>query len=94
MQFLTGHNKLKRHKNLQYGIIDPHSCRLCLEDEESSFHVITECPAMQVHRSGIFNIPIPTNLPNPPDWTVSQVEKFLKVSPIGEMLDYERRCSE
>jgi len=46
VQFLTGHNKLKRHKNIQAGIIDPHSCRLCLEDDESSFHVIAECPAM------------------------------------------------
>ena len=89
VQFLTGHNKLKRHKNIQDGIIDPHSCRLCLEDEESSFHVIAECPAMQTHRSGVFKLPIPTTLPNPPDWTVNQVEKFLKVSPVGEMLDQD-----
>ena len=89
MQFLTGHNKLKRHKNIQDGIIDPHSCRLCLEDEESSFHVIAECPAMQTHRSGVFKLPIPTTLSNPPDWTVNQVEKFLKVSPVGEMLDQD-----
>ena len=39
VQFLTGHNKLKRHKNIQEGVIDPNSCRLCFEDEESSFHV-------------------------------------------------------
>ena len=89
MQFLTGHNKLKRHRNIQDGIIDPHSCRLYLEDAESSFHVIAECLAMQLHRSGVFKLPFPTTLHNPPDWTVNQVEKFLKVSPVGEMLDNE-----
>ena len=89
VQFITGHNRLKRHKNIQDGVLDPHSCRLCLEEEESSFHVIAECPAMQIHRSEVFKLSIPKNLPNPPDWTVSQVEKFLKVSPIGKMLDQE-----
>ena len=89
VQFITGHNKLKRHKNIQDGILDPYSCRLCLEEEESSFHVIAECPAMQIHRTEVFKQPVPKNLPNPPDWTLSQVEKFLKVSPVGRMLDQE-----
>ena len=88
-QFLTGHNKLKRHKNIQSGIDDPHSCRLCLEEEESSFHVIAECPATQSIRTRVFELPIPTNLPDPPDWTVSQVVRFLKESPVGDMLDQD-----
>ena len=86
VQFLTGHNKLKRHKNIQDGVTDPHSCTLCHEEEESSFHVIAECPATQFFRTEVFKLPIPTILANPPDWTVTQVEKFLKVSPVGEML--------
>ena len=86
VQFLTGHNKLKRHKNIQDGVTDHHSCTLCHEDEESSFHVIAECPATQFFRTEVFKLPIPTILANPPDWTVTQVEKFLKVSPVGEML--------
>ena len=87
VQFLTGHNKLKRHKNLQDGINDPYSCRLCLEEEESSFHVIAECPATQSLRTKIFDLPTPTILPNPPDWRVSQVARFLKESSIGNMLE-------
>ena len=67
VQFLTGHNKLKRHKNLQSGVSDPHSCRLCLEEEESSFHVIAECPATQSVRTRVFELPTPTLLPDPPD---------------------------
>ena len=87
VQFLTGHNKLKRHKNLQNGVDDPHSCRLCYEDEESSFHVIAECPATYSYRWEIFQCS--TILTNPPDWTVDQVERFLKQSPIGNMLNQD-----
>ena len=89
VQFITGHNKLKRHKNLQNGVDDPHSCRLCLEEEESSFHVIAECPATQAARSGVFKLPTPTTLPNPPDWTVRQIDRFLKESQVGNMLDQD-----
>ena len=72
VQFLTGHNKLRRHKNLQDGINDPYSCRLCLEEEESSFHVIAECQATQSLRTKIFDLPTPSTLPNPQDWRISQ----------------------
>ena len=89
VQFLTGHNKLKRHKNIQNGIIDPYSCRLCSEEEESSFHVIAECPAMECYRSSAFKLPPPITIPNPPEWTVTQVVKFIRTSPIGEMLDQD-----
>ena len=44
---------------------------------------------MQIHRTEVFKQPVPKNLSNPPDWTLSQVEKFLKVSPVGRMLDQE-----
>ena len=89
VQFFTGHNKLKRHKNIQNNVIDMYSCRLCEEEEESSFHVIAECPAMRIFRMGAFKLPIPTILPNPPDWEISQIEKFLNASPVGNMLDQD-----
>ena len=56
VQFLTGHNKLKRHKNIQNGVNDPHSCRLCLEEEKSSYHVIAECPATKSVRTKVFEL--------------------------------------
>ena len=89
VQFFTGHNKLKRHRNIQNGVNDPHSCRLCLEEEESSFHIIAECPALQYLRSRVFKLPTPITLPNPPDWTVSQVDGFLNKSSVGDMLDLD-----
>ena len=54
-----------------------------------SFHVIAECPATQAARSGVFKLPNPTTLPNPPDWDVSQVVRFLRESPVGDMLDQD-----
>ena len=89
VRFLTGHNKLKRHKNIQNNVTDMYSCRLCKEEEESSFHVIAECPAMEIYRMGAFQLPTPSTLPNPPDWEVRQIEIFLKESPVGNMLDQE-----
>ena len=87
IQFLTGHNKLKRHKNLQANIVDPNSCRLCLEEEESSYHVMAECPATQVFRWNIFQTT--TVLQNHPVWSVSQILKFLRDSKVGKMLKEE-----
>ena len=87
VQFLTGHNKLKRHRNIQDGITDPESCRLCLEEEESSYHVIAECPALQSYRRKVFQLSNPTTFPDPPVWSVIQINQFLSESPVGAMLD-------
>ena len=87
IQFLTGHNKLKRHRNIQNNINDPNSCRLCLEEEESSHHVIAECPATQYFRWKIFHTT--TVLQNHPVWTVRQILEFLKESKVGKMLKEE-----
>ncbi|KAJ8978715.1 hypothetical protein NQ317_015963 [Molorchus minor] len=42
---LTGHCHLSRHLQL-IGIAEDPECRWCLEDEETSSHILTECPAM------------------------------------------------
>ncbi|KAJ8975060.1 hypothetical protein NQ317_005777 [Molorchus minor] len=42
---LTGHCHLSRHLQL-IGIAEDPECRWCLEDEETSSHVLTECPAI------------------------------------------------
>ena len=88
VQFLTGHNQLKRHKNIQDGVIDLESCRLCFEEEESSYHVFADCPALQKSRLTILQQQI-IRLEDlaAGKWTVEQVNKFLDRTPIGEMLD-------
>ena len=85
VQFLTGHNKLQRHKNLQEKISDPFSCRLCGSAEETSFHVIAECPVLQRERMEIFKTW--SNMSETPEWTIGQVEKFLNKTVVGQMLE-------
>ena len=67
VQFITGHNRLKKHE----AIVNHNSnytCRLCLEDVESSWHVIGECPALWRERRNIFSLTSGiTTLNNPPD---------------------------
>jgi ribonuclease HI len=44
-EILTGHCHLNEHLT-RIGVKDDSECRWCLEDEESSLHVITSCPAI------------------------------------------------
>ena len=45
VRLFTGHNNLNRHRHLLKEI-DSAEYRLCLEDEESSEHVLCYCPAL------------------------------------------------
>ncbi len=44
VQLLTGHNFLQGHKVIVQEEADP-LCRSCGEDEETSHHIVAECPA-------------------------------------------------
>jgi hypothetical protein len=53
VQFFTGHNNLMKHQFNINNDVDS-TCRLCLEDEETSWHVIAECPAL-IKKGGKFS---------------------------------------
>ncbi len=55
LQFLTGHNKLRRHLSLSDQNIDA-TCRFCLEDDETAWHLVAECPALCKPHQDIFRI--------------------------------------
>ena len=60
-------------------------CRFCGEaDLETSFHVMAECEKFADQRWNIFQ---QNPLSDPPDWSISQVTRFLKETPIGDVLD-------
>ena len=46
---ITGHSFMKRHQNEVINEEDDTSCRLCMEEDETPHHVITECPVL-LHR--------------------------------------------
>ncbi len=49
VQLITGRNFLQRHKVIVQEDVDP-LCRRCGEDEETSHHVVAECPAFAAVR--------------------------------------------
>ena len=83
IQLITGHNFLKRHEALVNRSEDT-DCRLCLEDEETSFHVIAECPALARQRQQIFG---KCFLAPPLHWTTWEVASFIREAQIGFLLD-------
>jgi ribonuclease HI len=83
IQFLTGHNRMNRHES----IIDPSkskTCRLCLEGEESSAHIMFDCPTLQQHRADIFQARF---LQTTMEWNPQQIKRFLSREKLVEMLE-------
>ena len=83
IQLLTGHNFMNRHEALVQQT-EENECRLCLEDEESTFHIMAECPALARARQEIFGIPFQRI---PLQWSVKQVVSFVRETPIDSLLD-------
>ena len=46
---ITGHSFMKRHQNQVINNDTDITCRLCLEEDETPHHIITECPVL-LHR--------------------------------------------
>ncbi len=57
VQLITCHNFLQRHKVIVQEDDDP-LCRSCGEDEETSHHVVAECPAFAAIRLGVLGTPV------------------------------------
>jgi len=77
-RWISGHNFLKRHRSLLEPLIYPDStCRACLEEEETSSHLILQCPAFGQARHGIFGQHL---LPEITEWTVSQLWRMIGVT--------------
>jgi len=87
VQVITGHNFLRRHSALVARDPDEElkDCRLCLEDEETTHHIVAECPALALTRRQIFGSDY---LTVPLKWS-PQLTMFLRGRPIGVMLDYD-----
>ena len=83
VQLITGHNYMKRHEALVNRTEDS-ECRLCLEDDETSFHIIAECPALARQRLMSLGRII---LGKPLQWTIKEITSFLREAPIGSLLD-------
>ena len=60
-------------------------CRLCLEDEETSFHIVAECPALASIRVPALGSAI---LLQPLTWS-PQLAMFVRGQAIGSLFDLD-----
>jgi hypothetical protein len=49
VEAVTGHNNL-RFMAAKCGASDSNECRLCMENEETFLHFLTDCPALEAYR--------------------------------------------
>ena len=75
VQLITGHNRLRYHES-KISHVDP-TCRLCLEGEESTWHIFTDCPAFWSERKDIFHKPF-----------LKKIEKWTP----NQFITYTKRC--
>ena len=83
VQAITGHNRLKYHESKVNGLEDS-SCRFCQWEDETSAHLITECPAFWRSRMDIFGHTLMDDLP---EWKVSQLLIFIKKIKMKQLLN-------
>lgn len=85
VQLITGHNYLKRHEALVNDTeeLEAALCRLCQEDEETSFHLVARCPALITARTQQF---LDWKLDEPFQWQVKTVLHFLRDSQLESLL--------
>jgi len=84
IQLITGHNYLNYHQSKVDPLTDP-ICRSCLEDDESSEHIIARCPAFCRAR----NLILGNNFLRLDSlvWTPSMLLRFLTETSMESVLD-------
>lgn len=79
---LTGHDFRRRHESIIKGNGEK-TCRFCLQEEESSDHIVNRCPRLMWKRMEIFRIPLGSA--TTPHWRPKQLAAFLSDPTISEM---------
>ncbi len=80
VQLITGHNFLQRHKVI---VQEDPLCRSCGEDEETSHHVVAECPAFAAIRLRVLGTPV---LQGTLHWS-TQIAEFLREISFSSLQD-------
>jgi len=82
VQIYTGHACLKKHLQI-IGLTDDSTCRLCMEEEETSYHVALECPALELTR-GQYAIKDAENYT--PEWHARLCKFLLQGAKVHDLL--------
>ena len=78
--FFHFHNYLRYHQNLVYGEAED-ECPLCLEDTETSWHVVWECPAIARIRREVFGYDYFVHSVHNLNWQPKGILKILRGEP-------------
>ena len=84
IEIITGQNNLN-YVQSKIKQISP-TCRFCEEEDETFFHILTECPAFALERHDI----LLSRCINKEDWKLYQILKLAKLKPIKEALSFEQ----
>ena len=79
---ITGHDFRKRHEGLVRGV-PASNCRFCLKEEETSAHIINNCPRLAQKRMECFRTSFGSEVT--PTWQPEQLAVFLSDPTISEM---------
>lgn len=85
VHLITGHNFLNRHCSILDPSVDP-DCRLCMEADETSLHIIADCPALAGERHRTFG---EFFLEAPLYWSPYQISAFLREHSIRSLFGQE-----
>ncbi len=87
VQIVTGHCNMLYHSRHYKESPDEEDtlCRLCQEDDEKPWHVLTDCPALMQRRLTFFNTPL--YLTKPISWSFIQVLTFFQEHTIRQLFD-------
>ena len=86
VQIITGHcNMLYHSRHYKSSDEENTMCRLCEEDEEKPWHILTDCPVLMQRRTNIFGTPL--FLTNNVSWSPGQLRTFFTEQSILQLLD-------
>ena len=90
IQIITGHNFLRYHQGLVDGAEDEddYLCRFCLEDDETSSHIIADCIAMEVARQNVF---LTQDLGLPLTCSYKEMAAFISEADIKDLWDMQEQ---
>ena len=89
ISIMTGFNRLSYMQFKADPSINP-MCRLCGEDNETFWHLATECPRLNSIRNEVFM----DNIPTTDNWKVNKLISFSRYPTIQNMLSHEQEYNE
>ena len=87
VQLISGHNRLRYQESKMNQDVSP-LCRAGCTVDETSWHIVCECPALWKLRAEVFNTY--HNISAPLKWSVQQIKKLVKNSRVIELLQGEQ----